>query len=434
MRLFENRPARRVTHLAAGILVAAFVAACGSSAATPASISASLTPASPAATATPEPTATPTPTPPPTPVAAAYPLPEAKVELVKVLSGFSQPVDVESMGDTRLFVVEQTGKIKIVENGTVKGTFLDISARISCCSERGLLALAFHPQYVSNGRFFVRYTDRTTGDVKISEFAVTADPDRADPASEKLIITIRHRSHANHNGGAIAFGPDGYLYVGTGDGGGGGDPEGNGQKLSSLSGKLLRLDVDSTSEGRNYAIPADNPFTGETGKAPEIWAYGLRNPYEFSFDSATGDLWIADVGQSKWEEVDRAGFADGLGRGANYGWNVMEGAHCYNPGSGCKTADKVLPLAEYSHGSGESTGCSIIGASVYRGAARPDLQGRYLFGDYCSGKVWDVSAAGPSPQTPQLLLSSGLNLTGFGEDSDGEIYAVTSKGVLYRLQ
>jgi glucose/arabinose dehydrogenase len=428
---FANRRSGRSLRLAAGLLTVVFAAACGSPGTTPSPTATPPPSASPSATPTPSPSPSEAPA---TPTAAPYPLPEAKIAFEKILGGLSHPVAVASMGDNRLFVVEQTGKIKIVVDGAVKGTFLDIGGRISCCGERGLLSLAFHPQYASNGRFFVRYTDKATGDVRVSEFKVTSDPDVADPASEKPIITIRHRSYANHNGGMIAFGPNGYLYIGTGDGGGGGDPSGNGQKLGALLGKLLRLDVDHASDGSGYAIPADNPFVGQTGAQPEIWAYGLRNPYMFSFDRATGDLWIADVGQNKWEEVDRATVADGLGRGANYGWNVMEGAHCYSPASGCKTAGKVLPLAEYSHGSADSIGCSIIGAFVYRGAARPDLQGRYFFGDYCSGKVWDVSAAGPSPQTPQLILSSGLNFTGFGEGSDGEIYAVTSKGILYRLQ
>jgi glucose/arabinose dehydrogenase len=436
MRLLDRSPGLDASVPALGLAIAFLVAACGATAGTPTSSSVgpgatSSQAASP--TATPTPTPEPTPTPTPTPYQASYPLPAAKIAFAKVLGGFSRPVSVASMGDARLFVVEQTGRIKIVVDGAVKGTFLDISSRLSSGSERGLLGLAFHPDYAANGRLFVRYTDKT-GDVRISEFRVTANPDVADPASEKPIITIRHRSHANHNGGAIAFGPDGYLYIGTGDGGGGGDPDGNGQKLNVLLGKMLRLDVDNSSEGHNYAVPDDNPFAGQEGKLPEIWAYGLRNPYMFSFDRATGDLWIADVGQSAWEEVDRATLADGLGAGANYGWNSMEGNHCYYPGTNCNTSAKVLPLAEYKHGSGESVGCSIIGAFVYRGAARPDLLGRYFFGDYCSGNVWDVAAAGPSPQTPHLQLRSGLNFTGFGEGSDGEIYAVTSKGVLYRLQ
>ena len=438
MRLHNRRPGRLWARLVAGILLAAFSAACGSTGSTPSPGPSGTASVGPTSTASSRPTPTPaSPSPSATTAAsgaAQYPLPAAKISFAKLLDGFSRPVTVANAGDGRLFVVEQTGKIKIVEGGAVKGTFLDISGRISLTgSERGLLGLAFHPNYASNGRFFVRYTDGT-GDVRISEFAVTSDPDKADPASERPIITVRHRSYANHNGGAIAFGPDGYLYIGTGDGGSGGDPSGNGQKLSILLGKLLRLDVDHTAGGRNYAVPNDNPFVGQAGTLPEIWSYGLRNPYMFSFDRATCDLWIADVGQDKWEEVDRETIAEGLGRGANLGWSVMEGVHCFNPSSGCKTTGKVLPLAEYSHGSGDSIGCSIIGASVYRGAARPDLQGRYFFGDYCTGKVWDVSAAGPNSQTPQLILSSGLTFTGFGEGSDGEIYAVTSKGGLYRLQ
>ena len=355
-----------------------------------------------------------------------------KIALTRIVGGLGSPIGVASSGDSRLFVIVQTGKIVIVDGGAVKGTFLDISAHISSGSERGLIGLAFHPQYATNGRFFVRYTDKT-GDVRISEFRVSSDPNKADATSEKSLLTISHRLHPNHNGGTIAFGPDGYLYVGTGDGGGGGDPNGNGQKLSVLLGKMLRIDVDHTSGSLNYAVPADNPFVGQSGRRAEIWSYGLRNPYAFSFDKATGDLWIADVGQDHWEEIDRATAINGLGRGANYGWNVIEGGHCFSPASGCNTTGKVMPLAEYNHGSGDSTGCSIIGGFVYRGSAHPELVGRYFFGDYCSGKIWDLAAAGPSSQTVQYLYASGLGITGWGQGADGELYVVATNGGLYQL-
>jgi glucose/arabinose dehydrogenase len=447
MRLPDRSSRRRtVAGLACAVALVA-AAACGSTQTTPTPAASGLTslappetglptnaasgsagPASPSlsATATPGVTATPAP-------AATTPLPSVKISLTKIVGGLGSSIGVVSAGDSRLFVIVQTGKIVIVDGGAVTGTFLDITSRTnSAGSERGLIGLAFHPQYASNGRFFVRYTDKT-GDVRISEFHVGSDPNQADATSEKSLVTVPHRLQANHNGGTIAFGPDGYLYVGTGDGGGGGDPTGNGQKLSVLLGKMLRIDVDHTSGSLNYAVPTDNPFVGQTGKRAEIWAYGLRNPYGFSFDRATGDLWIADVGQNLWEEVDRATAADGLGRGVNYGWNAMEGRHCYNPASGCSTKGKVMPLAEYNHGSGDSNGCSIIGGFVYRGSAHPELVGRYFFGDYCSGKIWDVAAAGPSSQSIQYLYSSGLRITGWGQGADGELYVVATNGGLYQL-
>jgi glucose/arabinose dehydrogenase len=335
-------------------------------------------------------------------------------------------------GDPRLFVIGQTGKIVIVSGGKVAGTFLDISGRMSCCGERGLLGLAFHPQFASNGRFFVRYTD-PAGDIRISEFHVSSDPNKADATSERILLTIPHPNFGNHNGGRIVFGPDGYLYIGTGDGGSGGDPNNHGQSLATLLGKMLRINVDQTSAGKPYSIPASNPFVGRSGALPEIFAYGLRNPYSFSFDRLNGDLWIGDVGQDLWEEVDRARASVGGGNGLDFGWSVMEGNHCYKPSSGCSTAGLTLPLAEYGHGNNDSVGCAIIGGYVYRGTANPDLYGRYFFGDECSGHIWDVIAGGPAQQPPTQLLSSGVNIVGWGEDSAGEVYVVGSNGELYQL-
>jgi glucose/arabinose dehydrogenase len=355
------------------------------------------------------------------------------ISLKLIVSGLPNSIGVSvAPGDPRLFIIGQKGQIVIVDGGKTAGTFLDISGRISCCGERGLLGLAFHPYYASNGRFFVRYTD-PAGDVRISEFHVTSDPNKADAASEKVLLTIPHPSFANHNGGRIVFGPDGYLYIGTGDGGSGGDPNNHGQSLSTLLGKMLRIDVDHTSGSVPYAIPPTNPFAGQSGKLGEIFSYGLRNPYSFSFDRLTGDLWIGDVGQDLWEEVDRAPASTGGGNGLDYGWSVMEGSHCYKPSSGCDTSGLTLPLAEYTHGNGDSIGCAIIGGYVYRGTAQPGLYGRYFFADECSGHIWDVGAAGPLPQTPQLLLSSGLNIDGWGQDVSGELYVVASNGGLYQL-
>ena len=423
-------------------MVALLVAACGpgqstqspspngvTSIAPPATGTATTTDSGPAATASAPALMT------PTPHVSVEPtqLGPASISLKPVVGGLSSPIGVSSApGDPRLFVIGQTGQIVVVSDGAITGTFLDISSRISCCGERGLLGLAFHPHFAANGRFFVRYTDKA-GDIRISEFNVGVDPTQADASSEKILLTIPHPSFANHNGGRIAFGPDGYLYIGTGDGGSGGDPNNHGQSLSTMLGKMLRIDVDATSPGKPYAVPATNPFAGQTGKLGEIFAYGLRNPYSFSFDRLSGDLWIGDVGQDLWEEVDRAFASEGGGNGLDYGWSVMEGNHCYKPSSGCGTAGLTAPLAEYAHGSNDSNGCAIIGGYVYRGSAHPELYGRYFFGDECSGHVWDVTAAGPSSQTPQLLLSSGLNIDGWGEDVSGELYVVAADGGLYEL-
>jgi glucose/arabinose dehydrogenase len=333
-------------------------------------------------------------------------------------------------GDPRLFVIGQGGKIDIVSGGKQVGTFLDISGRVSCCGERGLLGLAFHPKYASNGRFFVRYTD-SAGDIRVSEFHVSSDPNKADAGSETILLTIPHPSYSNHNGGRIVFGPDGYLYIGTGDGGSGGDPNNHAQSLDSLLGKMLRIDVDHPSGGKAYGVPSSNPFVSRAGALPEIFAYGLRNPYSFSFDRSTGDLWIGDVGQDRYEEIDHVRASRGNGRGANFGWRLMEGLHCYNPSSGCNTGGLTAPVTEYAHGSGDSIGCAVIGGYVYRGHSHPELSGRYFFGDECSGHIWYVSASGAT--TPHLMLSSKLNIDGWGQDSAGELYLVAANGVLYVL-
>jgi glucose/arabinose dehydrogenase len=409
-------------------IVPAVAAACGTSPTTPAASGSGFVSIAPPATATATALAT-------APAATAVPTPlvAVSISLSPIASGFTSAIGVSSApGDSRLFVIQQTGQVLIVSGGKKVGTFLDISTRMSCCGERGLLGLAFHPNYAGNGRFFVRYTI-PSGDVRLSEFHVSSSPNKADPASEKVILTIPHPSYANHNGGRIEFGPDGYLYIGTGDGGSGGDPNNHGQALNTLLGKLLRIDVDHAAAGLAYAIPDGNPFIGQAGKRGEIWSYGLRNPYTFSFDRETHDLWIADVGQDAYEEVDLARAAGGGGRGVNYGWSVMEGNHCYKPATGCDATGMAPPLAEYAHGSGDSIGCAIIGGYVYRGTAHPQLYGRYFFGDYCSGRIWDVAAAGPVQQTPQELPGSGLQITGWGQDVNGELYVTATNGVLYQF-
>ena len=367
------------------------------------------------------------------PIPVASTAPPVTISLEQVVGGLKQPIGVSSaLGDPRLFIIGQSGTIDIVEAGRVTGTFLNLADRISCCGERGLLGLAFHPKYATNGRFFVRYTD-TSGDVRISEFHVSADPNVADANSEQILLTIPHPAYANHNGGRIEFGPDGYLYIGTGDGGSGGDPNDHGQSLNTLLGKMLRIDVDHPLARKLYGLPPDNPFLGQGGRLGEIYAYGLRNPYSFSFDRLTGDLWIGDVGQDEYEEIDRATSASGRGNGVDFGWRLMEGLHCYYPATGCQSSNLTLPIAEYAHGSNDSIGCAVIGGYVYRGSAHPELDGRYFFGDECSGIIWDLTAAGPASQDPQKLLSSGVNIDGWGQDAGGELYLVASNGVLYHL-
>jgi glucose/arabinose dehydrogenase len=334
-----------------------------------------------------------------------------------VAAGFLRPVDIQHAGDGsgRLFVVEQAGRILILKNGrTLPTPFLNIIDEVgSSGNEQGLLGLAFHPRYAENGLFFVNYTDHS-GNTVIARFHVSADPDVADPASETPLLHV-NQPFPNHNGGVLTFGPDGYLYAGLGDGGSGGDPLGNGQKTDTLLGKILRLDVDS---GEPYAIPNGNPFGNE------IWAYGLRNPWRISFDRKTGDLWIGDVGQGTWEEIDI--LPAGSPGGANFGWNLMEGTH---PFEGSAQPGLLLPVAEYSHAEG---GCSVTGGYVYRGAELPEWQGIYLFGDYCSGLVWGVVRSGEGWQT-QVLFQTGLSISSFGVDEAGELYVADLQGSILRL-
>jgi glucose/arabinose dehydrogenase len=318
-------------------------------------------------------------------------------------------------GSGRVFVVEQGGTIRIVRDGALlPDAFLDLSAAVSRGGEQGLLGLAFHPDYPDDPRFFVDYTDQA-GDTHVSSFTFDpANPDRADPRSEVQLLFIA-QPYANHNGGVITFGPDGYLYIGSGDGGSGGDPHGNGQKLGTLLGKVLRIDVDGASGDRPYGIPSDNPFVNTANALPEILAIGLRNPWRLSFDRQTGDLWVGDVGQNNWEEIDvaRAGTS-----GQNFGWNRMEGAHCFRPAEGCDQSGLTMPITEYSH----TDGCTVIGGHVYRGSAQPALSGGYVFADYCSGKIWAIDPTGEQLREPTLVAESGATISSFGEDEAGELY------------
>jgi glucose/arabinose dehydrogenase len=354
------------------------------------------------------------------------------VALRRIAGGLNQPVGVTGSGDGsgRLFALEQPGRIRIVQDGRlVERPFLDISGLVSCCSERGLLGIAFPPHFEpATGTFYIDYTD-VNGDTVIAAVTVDgADQDRADAGSLRALLHI-DQPYANHNGGGLAFGPDGDLYIGMGDGGSGGDPHGNGQRLDTLLGKLLRIDiaVEAGAE-RPYKIPTDNPFTADPSRRAEIWAYGLRNPWRFSFDRETGDLWIGDVGQNRYEEIDRV--VVGTLGGANFGWNIMEGGHCFNRDD-CNRTNLVLPIAEYDHSAGD---CAVVGGYVYRGSAFPALVGGYVFGDECSGTLRGLVAAGPAQQKPAVLLESDRVISSFGEGDDEELYLTDlASGELYQV-
>jgi glucose/arabinose dehydrogenase len=349
----------------------------------------------------------------------------AGLMLEPIATGLSRPLYLTApAGDQRLFVVEKTGRIRIVKDGELLPIpFLDLGGAVSTGSEQGLLSMAFHPDYASNGFFYVDYTD-VDGNTHVTRYSVSdADADVADPASAKTILTVE-QPFANHNGGLLLFGPDGKLYIGLGDGGSGGDPLGNGQSLGTLLGKILRIDVDG---GDPYAVPPDNPFVGQAGARGEIWAYGLRNPWRFAFDAATDRLYIADVGQSAWEEVNVVP-ADAGGR--NFGWNTMEGTHCYNASS-CDQTGLTLPVLEYSH----DDGCSITGGYVYRGTLAPDLVGQYLYSDYCSGFLRSFTFDGATV-TREATWNVGDvgSIQSFGEDARGELYLLSTNGVVYKVE
>jgi glucose/arabinose dehydrogenase/uncharacterized cupredoxin-like copper-binding protein len=361
------------------------------------------------------------------------------IQLVKVVDGLADPVNVAAPddGSGRLFVVERVGRIRIVQDGQLLDEpFLDIKEFVKYdFLEQGLLGLAFHPDYAANGRFFIYYTDwRTNGDSFLVEYHVSDDPNLADPESGRVLLT-HDQPYVNHNGGTIHFGPDGYLYVTLGDGGLAGDPYRNAQDLASLLGTILRIDVN-TEDARGYGIPADNPFVRQVIESPaaeeaaqdgaylpdarqEIWAYGLRNAWQFSFDPATGDLYIADVGQNRWEEINfqPAGSAGGW----NYGWPILEGAHCYPEDSQCGTTG-VLPVAEYGH---VDESCSITGIGVYRGSVSTSLDGIYFNADYCSGKFWGLVRDEAGAWAYAELLDTELQVSGAGADVTGELYVTT---------
>lgn len=400
-------------------LFALVLAACASSQATPTPspsgdspvpVTPRPTPSSGGATREPSPASSPSPAGPFDPDGLA-------IEAEPLVGGLDSPLAVTHAGDGsgRLFVVEQDGRIRIVRDGElVEAPFLDLADRVRAGGEQGLLGLAFHPAYPDDPRLFVNYTDER-GDTIVASYTVDpADPDRADPGSEVPLLLV-NQPFANHNGGALAFDADGFLLIATGDGGGGGDPEGNGQDPNALLGKILRIDIDGGDATRPYAIPGDNPFA-VGGGAPEAWLVGLRNPWRLSVDRATGDVWIGDVGQGAWEEIDVQRAA--TPGGANFGWNRMEGAHCYRPAEGCEDPGLVLPAAEYSH----DFGCTVIGGYVYRGTGQPALAGGYLFADFCSGTVWAIDPSVDGLREPVIVAETGLTISSFGEDEAGELY------------
>jgi glucose/arabinose dehydrogenase len=346
------------------------------------------------------------------------------IDLVPVVThGLRSPLFLTHAGDGsgHLFIVEQAGTIQVVVQGVLQDKpFLDITKRVLSGGERGLLGLAFHPDYRRNGRFFVNYTRQRDGATVLAEYHRDGQTLQALP-DERVLMTVP-QPFANHNGGMVAFGPDGFLYVGRGDGGSKGDPQNRAQNTQELLGKILRIDVD---RDQPYAIPADNPFARSGGR-PEIFAYGVRNPWRFSFDRETKVLWLADVGQYEWEEIDL------VTKGGNYGWHVTEGFHCYEPAQDCPIRGLTMPVFEYGHEKGR---CSITGGYVYRGKAIPALRGTYVFGDFCSGEVFGLQAdvSGTLRSEPDVLRKTRSRISSFGEDAAGELYVVDHGGGVYRI-
>lgn len=423
----------RLTHTAVLVAAVVLVTACSPAPSAVPTPRASATAGS--GTPTSAPVATPTPTATPTPVATtgdpgSFDPTGVTPAVDVVVNGLQAPLDVTHAGDGsgRVFVVEQAGRIRVVKDGVlVDRPFLDITGRIRSGGESGLLGLAFHPNHPTDPRLFVNYTD-LDGNTVISSFRVSStDRDIGDPDSETIVLGIG-QPFPNHNGGAVAFGPDGMLYIAMGDGGSGGDPQGNGRRLDTLLAKILRIDVDGEGGlGGPYGIPSDNPFVAVAGARPEIWLTGLRNPWRIRFDSGTGDLWIGDVGQGAWEEIDVA--RAGVG-GLDYGWNTMEGFHCYEPAVGCDRTGLTLPVAEYGHG----LGCAVIGGVVVRNPRRDRLAGGYLFGDSCSDNLWLMDPSGDGRREPLIVATMGRSLSSFGEGEDGTVYATSlGSGELLRI-
>jgi glucose/arabinose dehydrogenase len=344
---------------------------------------------------------------------------------------FERPVDFQHAGDgsDRLFVVEQSGVISVFQNETDvsdKQIFLNIESTVKDQgNEEGLLGLAFHPDFESNGFFYVNYTAGSPNRTVISRFKVSAaEPNQADPSSELVILEIP-QPFSNHNGGQLSFGPDGFLYIAVGDGGSGGDPQNHGQNLKTLLGTIVRIDVNAQEGGLNYGIPSDNPFVNNTeGNREEIYAYGLRNPWRFSFDSETGTLWTGDVGQNRAEEIDI------ITKGGNYGWRLMEGFECFNPANGCDKTGLELPVLEYTHDSGN---VSVTGGFVYRGSQLEELQGFYIYGDFVSGRIWTLDTADTGNPVVNELVKAPFNISSFGIDQQNELYLCGFDGKIYKF-
>ena len=363
-----------------------------------------------------------------TPVSVIYaPAPPLRLRFVAIATGLASPTFLASPpGSTDLYVVEQPGRVRRLVDGVAQPAIVDISARISSGGERGMLSLAFDPGFASNGYVYVYFTE-TTGDIAVERFTFPLAGNPAGPsgveATAVRVLTIPHRLFANHNGGQLQFGLDGMLYLGTGDGGGGGDPLGSGQNLDTLLGKILRVDVRALP----YRIPPDNPFVGQPGRRPEVWAFGVRNPWRFAFDAANQSLYIADVGQGSREEVN---MVSANAAGLNYGWNIWEGTMCYPPGSTCSAAGITMPVLDYDHGNG----CSITGGYVYRGAALPEVVGRYFYSDYCNGWLRSFLVVnGIATERLDWHITPIGSIQSFGVDSRNELYALTSNGGVYKL-
>lgn len=406
---------------AQGIIHLPIVGRGTSATATPIPTASATAPSTEPATMTPTPTGTAT---------ATFPA----IGLTTVVGGLASPVDMADPNDGsgrvssgRLFVLEQAGRVRILRNGQLEATpLLDITDRVRCCGERGLLGIALPPNFSEKGYFYLNYTTDALGQLqtRISRFHLTADTDIADPNSEQIVL-VYDQPYVNHNGGGLAFGPDGFLYIGAGDGGRGGDPQNRAQNFSELLGKMLRIDVE-TGNPTTYTVPASNPFVEQTNALPEIWAYGLRNPWRYSFDRQTGDLFIADVGQNAYEEIDFQPAAS-LG-GENYGWRITEGTHCYNPNP-CDTTGLTPPIWEYDRSQNDR---SVTGGFIYRGAAYPGLQGVYLYADYVSGRIWGLRVDGSGWEN-RLLLESSRNISSFGQDAAGEVYVIDHAGEILRV-
>jgi glucose/arabinose dehydrogenase len=352
-----------------------------------------------------------------------------RLALQQVAGGLQRPVYLTSPpGDPRLFVLEQAGRIRIIRDGQlVQQPFLDITAQVTNLGgmgdERGLLGLAFHPQYATNGFFYVNYTDGS-GNTRVERYTRSANPDVAEPGSARLIIGIG-QPFGNHNGGQLLFGPDGMLYIATGDGGGGGDPQNNAQRLVNLLGKILRIDVNA---GDPYAIPPDNPFVGQTDARPEIWAYGLRNPWRNAFDRGSNTFFIADVGQNREEEINAV---PSSAAGLNFGWRIMEGRSCFNPATNCDQSGLTMPVHTYPTSGGN---CAVTGGFVYRGSAIPQIAGRYFFSDYCRGGLRSLRVVnGTAQDVREWDVGSTGSVSSFGEDANGELYVLAHGGTIYRI-